>query len=407
MSFMINIQPYLDSECIKKTHYSDRTKCKDLGDVENGYTIVRYDKSSIDMKDVGNATTLGLVRSAIISKEGKLVCYSPPKSIQWEDFQSSEHYTSCVPIIEEYIEGTMINMFWDEYAQTWEYATKNTIGCKKSFLYTDFFQNQTVPPKTFEDMFLEAYYYNALHYIHFDKTKCYSFVLQHPDNRIVSYVSEPRLYLIACYKIENNNVIIDDLSDIKFQIMNLVNEKKYPNVIRFPIKYEYSTNVEDFSNHPDYNVMGIVIKNPKTGYYSKIRNNTYMNVKKMIGNSPSLLYRFVRLLKENLLNEYISMFPEHHIYFYQYQCFVSNYVVMLESYYRHIYILKTDINIYFTKDKKHHVNMVYHLKQLHKKYLAEKSEGGDSYRKVNVDEYIVDMDVDNLYYALLQYHHFE
>ena len=407
MSFMINIQPYLESEYIKKTHYSDRTKCKDLEDVENGYTIVRYDKSSIDMKDIDNATTLGLVRSAIISKEGKLVCYSPPKSIQWEDFQSSEHYTSCVPIIEEYIEGTMINMFWEEYAQTWEYATKNTIGCKKSFLYTDFFQNQTVPPKTFEDMFLEAYYYNALHYIHFDKTKCYSFVLQHPDNRIVSYVSEPRLYLIACYKIENNNVIIDDLSDIKFQIMNLVNEKKYPNVIRFPIKYEYSTNVEDFSNHPDYNVMGIVIKNPKTGYYSKIRNNTYMNVKKMIGNSPSLLYRFVRLLKEDLLNEYISMFPEHHIYFYQYQSFVSNYVVMLESYYRHIYILKTDINIYFTKDKKHHVNMVYHLKQLHKKYRAEKSEGGDSYRKVNVGEYVVEMDVDNLYYALLQYHHFE
>jgi hypothetical protein len=383
---MINIQPYLDSEYIKKTHYSDRTKYKDLEDVENGYTIVRYNKSAIDMKDFDNATTLGNLRSVIFSKENKLVCYSPPKSIQWEDFQNSEHYTSCVPIIEEYIEGTMINMFWDEYAQAWEFATKNTIGCKKSFLYTDFFQHPSIPPKTFEDMFLEAYYYNALHYIQFDKTKCYSFVLQHPENRIVSYVSEPRIYLIACYKIENNNIIVDDLSDIKYQIINLVNEKKYPNVIRFPIKYEYSTNVEDFANHPDYNVMGIVIKNPKTGYYSKIRNNTYMNIKKMIGNSPSLLYRYVKLLKDDLINEYI---------------------IMLESYYRHIYMLKTDINIYFTKDKKHHVNMVYHLKQLHKKYRAEKSEGGDSYLKVNVNEYVNNMDIDNLYYALLQYHHFD
>jgi len=404
---MINIQPNLEAEYIKKTHYSDKIKCSNLNDIEEGYTIIRYDKSLIDMKDIENATTIGHLRSVIFSKEGDLVCYSPPKSIQWSDFQNSEHYTSCVPVIEEYIEGTMINMFWDEYTQAWEFATKNTIGCKKSFQYKDFFQSSTTPAKTFEDMFLEAYYYNALHYIHFDKSKCYSFVLQHPENRIVSYVSEPRIYLIACYKIENNNVMIDDLSDIKFQIISLVNEKKYPNVIRFPIKYEYSTNVEEFSNHPDYNVMGIVIKNPKTGYYSKIRNNTYMNVKKMIGNSPSLLYRYIRLLKENLVNEYISIFPEHHMYFYHYQCFIYNYIGMLESYYRHIYMLKTDINIYFTKDKKHHVNMVYHLKQLHKKYRAEKSEYGEGYRKVSVEDYVINLDVDNLYYALLQYHQFE
>ena len=70
---MINIQPYLESEYIKKTHYSDRTKCKDLEDVENGYTIVRYNKSAIDMKDFDNATTLGNLRSAIFSKENKFV----------------------------------------------------------------------------------------------------------------------------------------------------------------------------------------------------------------------------------------------------------------------------------------------------------------------------------------------
>jgi hypothetical protein len=118
------------------------------------------------------------------------------------------------------------------------------------------------------------------------------------------------------YKIKNNCVVLDDMSDIKQQVIDLVNVKQLPSVLRFPIKYEDTTDVEDFRNHPDYNVMGIVIKNPKNGYYAKIRNNTYMNVKEMVGNSPSLLSRFVTLYKNMKLTEYVSLFPEHHNYFY-------------------------------------------------------------------------------------------
>jgi hypothetical protein len=406
MSLIINIQPYINSQYVKKTNYSDKRKYVTLDDVESGYTIVRYDKSLVDMKKIENASTLGNMRSVIFSKSGELVCYSPPKSIQWEEFRYSEYYFAQQPLFEEYVEGTMINMFWDEYCQSWEFATKNTIGCKKAFQCIDFLQTQQgiQPPKTFEDMFLEAYYHNNLQYINFDKSKCYSFVLQHPENRIVSYISEPRVYLIASYKIKNNCVMLDDMSDIKQQVIELVNLKRFPSVLRFPIKYEDTTDVEDFRNHPDYNVMGIVIKNPKNGYYAKIRNNTYINVKEMVGNSPSLLSRFVTLYKNMKLNEYVSLFPEHHNYFYYYQCLLNNYIALLEKSYHHIYILKNDMNNYFTRENKQHVNMVYHLKQLHKKYRAEKAIHGASYRSVNVIEYVNDMDQANLFYALKQYY---
>jgi hypothetical protein len=406
MSLIINIQPYINSQYVKKTNYSDKRKYVTLDDVESGYTIVRYDKSLVDMKKMENASTLGNMRSVIFSKSGELVCYSPPKSIQWEEFRYSEYYFAQQPLFEEYVEGTMINMFWDEYCQSWEFATKNTIGCKKAFQCIDFLQTQQCiqPPKTFEDMFLEAYYHNNLQFINFDKSKCYSFVLQHPENRIVSYISEPRVYLIASYKIKNNCVMMDDMSDIKQQVIELVNGKRFPSVLRFPIKYEDTTDVEDFRNHPDYNVMGIVIKNPKNGYYAKIRNNTYMNVKEMVGNSPSLLSRFVTLYKNMKLNEYVSLFPEHHNYFYYYQCLLNNYIALLEKSYHYIYILKNDMNNYFTRENKQHVNMVYHLKQLHKKYRAEKAIRGASYRSVDVIEYVNDMDQANLFYALKQYY---
>lgn len=406
MSLIINIQPYVNSQYVKKTNYSDKKKYITLDDVENGYTIVRYDKSLIDMKKIENASTIGNMRSVIFSKSGELVCYSPPKSIQWEEFRYSEYYFAQQPLFEEYVEGTMINMFWDEYCQSWEFATKNTIGCKKAFQCIDFLQTQQniQPPKTFEDMFLEAYYHNNLHYINFDKTKCYSFVLQHPENRIVSYISEPRVYLISSYKIENNCVMLNDMSDIKQQVNDLVNVRRFPSVLRFPIKYEDTTDVEDFRNHPDYNIMGIVIKNPKNGYYAKIRNTTYMNVKDMVGNSPSLLSRFVSLYKSMRLDEYVSLFPEHHNYFYYYQCLLINYIALLETSYHYIYILKNDINHYFTRENKQHVNMVYHLKQLHIKYRAEKAIYGASYRNVNVVEYVNEMDHANLFYALKQYY---
>jgi hypothetical protein len=406
MSLIINIQPYVNSQYVKKTNYSDKKKYITLDDVENGYTIVRYDKSLIDMKKIENASTIGNMRSVIFSKSGELVCYSPPKSIQWEEFRYSEYYFAQQPLFEEYVEGTMINMFWDEYCQSWEFATKNTIGCKKAFQCIDFLQTQQniQPPKTFEDMFLEAYYHNNLHYINFDKTKCYSFVLQHPENRIVYYISEPRVYLISSYKIENNCVMLDDMSNIKQQVNDLVNVRRFPSVLRFPIKYEDTTDVEDFRNHPDYNIMGIVIKNPKNGYYAKIRNTTYMNVKEMVGNSPSLLSRFVSLYKSMRLDEYVSLFPEHHNYFYYYQCLLINYIALLETSYHYIYILKNDINHYFTRENKQHVNMVYHLKQLHIKYRAEKAIYGASYRNVNVVEYVNEMDHANLFYALKQYY---
>jgi hypothetical protein len=118
-----------------------------------------------------------------------------------------------------------------------------------------------------------------------------------------------------------------------------------------------------------------------------------MDIKKMIGNSPSILSRFVTIYKAMKLNEYISIFPEHYNYFYYYQSMLNNYIYVLESYYHHIYNLKNSVNTYFSKEKPHHVNMVYHLKNIHKKCI-------------NVVDYVNQMDESNLYYAIKQYYQF-
>lgn len=401
MKFITDIQTFFLTESLKKTYYSDRKKCKSLDNVTNGYSIIRYDKLTTDMKQYANVMTLGHLRSVILSKDNKIVSYSPPKSIQWEDFVSN--MINFNPLVQEYVEGTMINMFWDEYANSWEFSTKNTIGCKSHYQYVDFdILNQ--PKKQFLEMFNDAYYYNFLHYLQFDKECCYSFVLQHPNNRMVGSVTEPRLYLIASYKIIDTQIYYMDkeLENIQRQVSVLIREKEFTHVLRFPMKYKFTSmeNIHEiYENHPDYNVMGIVVKNPNTGEYTKVRNNTYLQVKELCGNHTSLLHRYISLVKNEKLHTYIDYYPEHINQFNAYYFLITNFCYTLDTYFYRIFITSGGhINNYFTRNKSHHVNIVYHLKKIYALYLQDNT--------VSVAEYVNNLDISNLYYALKQFSRF-
>ena len=397
MNFIVDIEPLLQSICIKKTNYSDRKKCESFENITNGYSIIRYDKSLIDMKVYDNVKTIGHLRSVVVSKEGGFVSYSPPKSTQWDDFV--ENMEDFRPVVEEYVEGTMINMFWDEFSSSWEYSTKNTIGCKSHYQHIDFdIYNQ--PKKQFITMFLDAFFYNFVNFINFDKSCCYSFVLQHPENRIVGVVQEPQLYLVACYKITDKCVFYMDMDHIRSQVNDMIREKMVTRVLRFPVKYEFTTIDEikqTYGCHSDYNVMGVVIKNPNTGEYAKLRNKTYEQVKKLTGNHTSLLHKYITLSKSGQLQKYLEYYPEHHSQYHYYYYILSSFAFSLETYIKRI-LSGGSINDYFTRGKSHHVNMVYHLKQLNELFIQNNT--------LDVTKYISEMEMGNLYYALKQFNRF-
>jgi hypothetical protein len=146
---------------------------------QNGYTLVKYKKP---LKDYA----LGPYRS-VIFKGTKLVCFSPPNSIPYNMFvgQHDEY------IVEEFVEGTMINLFFDG---EWHICTKSIIGARCSY-------KDTSP--TFRDMFLAAFPFT---FDVLDPSFVYSFVLQDPLNRIVTQFEFARVVLVAVYKIENNHV---------------------------------------------------------------------------------------------------------------------------------------------------------------------------------------------------------
>ena len=148
----------------------------------NLYKILHYDKSFLT-NDMVN--TIGIFRSLLIDNKNKIISFSPPKSLKYDLFKSQNDNIKEVNV-EEYVEGTMINLFWNNIE--WEISTKNTIGGKIIF-----FQNED-KQLTFRNMFNEICNYVGLDYENLNKEYCYSFVMQHPKNRIVIPFFDMKLY---------------------------------------------------------------------------------------------------------------------------------------------------------------------------------------------------------------------
>ena len=90
------------------------------------YSVIKYIKENLTLDNVG---ILGLYRSVIVKKNSwQIVCVSPPKSISPEVFMATYDPSSIVA--EQFIEGTMINVFWDMDGDGWMVNTKSKVGAE-------------------------------------------------------------------------------------------------------------------------------------------------------------------------------------------------------------------------------------------------------------------------------------
>ena len=97
------------------------------------YSVIRYDKNLLTCDLI---PTYGLCRSIIVNSQNKVVSFSPPKTISSEDFIRTYSENTPGIIAEEFLEGTMVNVFWDPSLGlngSWEISTRNTPGATSSF----------------------------------------------------------------------------------------------------------------------------------------------------------------------------------------------------------------------------------------------------------------------------------
>jgi len=267
------------------------------------YKVVRYDKNFLSCDLV---PTYGLCRSVIINSKNKVIGFAPPKSISSEQFIQKYNENTPGVVFEEFVEGTMINVFWDDSIGLdggWEISTRNTVGATSSFY-------KSKQSKTFRDMFLEASYENNMSFNLLDKKYSYSFVVQHPENRIVVPFKSPQLYLVAVYSINNDDdvITVDAYDSQQFKEFFSTTSVKFPQIYTF---HTYSDLIENSASmNTRYDVVGVVLHNKLTGERSKIRNPVYEQVRNLRGNQPKLQYQYLSLRKEGKVGEFLKFYPE-------------------------------------------------------------------------------------------------
>ncbi len=357
------------------------------------YKVVRYDKNFLHIDLI---PSYGLCRSVIVNCNNNVVGFAPPKSIPCDEFIKKYSEDTRGITAEEFIEGTMINVFWDDsigLTGGWEISTRNTVGATSSFY-------KGLKSKTFRDMFLEAALENRLVMDNLEKDKCYSFVLQHPENRIVVPFKQPQLYLVAVYSIRNEEeeetgtsaVYIDvfdsqDFRDIFFALNTTV---MFPKVYKFE---KYSDLIDEFASmNTAYSVVGVVLHNKETGERAKIRNPVYEQVRNLRGNQPKLQYQYLSLRKEGKVGDFLKFYPENKKEFSGFRDQVHLFTNTLFANYISCYVKKEKPLIEFSEQYRTH------MYNIHQKYLHELRE-----QKLFVNNVLVQKYVNELHPSLLMY----
>ena len=358
------------------------------------YKVIRYDKHFL----AGDLVpTYGLCRSVIVNNENKVVGFAPPKSISSEKFIKEYSEKTEGVVAEEFIEGTMINVFWDPAIGLnggWEISTRNTVGATSSF-----YKSGSNKPKTFREMFLEAAQENGLILQLLNPIYCYSFVVQHPDNRIVVPFKKPQLYLVGVYSIINNsnneNKVIVQVFD--HQIFKQCFEQTNT-TIQFPKIYSfdsYSELIEKYgSMNTSYDILGVVLHNKLTGERAKIRNPVYEQVRALRGNQPKLQFQYLSLRNEGKVKDFLEFYPENKKEFSTFRDQVHLFTDTLYTNYRSCYVKREKPLKEFSDQYRTH------MYNLHQKYMNELREQHLFISSAMVQKYVNEMAPTLLMYCL-------
>jgi len=297
---------------------------------ENIFYIIRYDKTILNYDLISN---FGLCRSVVVNSnsnsnnynnyKNEIIGFSPPKSIASDLFIKKYPIIDENILVEEFVEGIMLNLFWINITENigfWEISTRNYLGTyclnvKELFMETITELNVNI------NVILNNKY-------------CYSLILQHPKNKLISVIKEPKLYLIGIYKIINNR---EDIQVISYNIYNFT--KTYSS-LNYPLLYDkknYSELLEKYASmNTNYNIMGFVLYNKLTGERTKVYNPVYEQTKNLLLEyNPYTLYETLieinekkreinslyNLFSETLYNNYINCYikKNHHLDYYSEQ----------------------------------------------------------------------------------------
>ena len=269
-----------------------------------GLMILKYDKRNENCNFNNDFTRFcrGLV---IDINTRKIVCSPPEKSINFTNLMSrmmeqSIQWNSIIS--EDFIDGTMINVF--HYGDEWHISTRSRIGARCRWLGS----------KSFSEMFDDAK--GSLDFIKLDLNYFYTFVLRHPDNRIVMKYNTADIILVQMRNMNTFETVDNILA------YNMLKENGIE--LYVPNRYIFNT-IEEITNcisSMSWEFQGIVFK--YNGIRYKLRNEQYNYVKNLRGNNSKAFYNYLELRNNKMVKHYLQYYPESEEEFREYRNLVHN-----------------------------------------------------------------------------------
>lgn len=278
---------------------------KDGQDDYSRFTLTKLVRTENETSSLFNG--LEWYRSVVWDKERHLpIAISPRKSESTSEFvlDNNKHY-----YLEDFVEGTMINLWALPNDNKTYVATRSSLGATGTFFST----------KSFKTLLDEAWNYDAQGenintFLHRDMSdgvlsRFMSVVLRHPENRFVDSVSVPEIITIFCGESRLND---DGIS----ATLNIFNSNEIN--LKYPIKHslpELSLSViqetlKTLTLEWGPTWQGLMLSN-SDGLRWKFVSQEYSRLRRHRSENR-LDVRMIQLLKDDIsvTSEYLKYFPE-------------------------------------------------------------------------------------------------
>ena len=260
--------------------------------IEPRYCIVRYDKA------VSNFAVpyVHAFRSVVWDTQQNIpVSVAPFKATETEP--SLEYIQDSNTLVQEFVEGTMIQAFASCEDQQIRLATRTKFGAHTRFH----------SKRNFSDLIKDTPQYTELNKILPSTSSMlpYTFaslVLQHPEHRIVTLTAEPRLYVVNLGVVSADGLVTISENSLTWS----------ETALRYAVPTYADKNINIQAVAFTYGCMwqGLVVKNTVTLQRWRILNPLYTIVRELRGNESDDILRFLRLRKAGQIQAYINYYPE-------------------------------------------------------------------------------------------------
>lgn len=272
----------------------------------NPLVILRYVKGTSNLSSAELGT--GLFRSVVWDTAANLpVCVAPPKAR--EGLPPTGVQLSAT---EDFVDGVMMSAFLQRDGVL-DVATRTILGGTTSFYST----------KTFIELFNEALAATPLKngsglegalksYLETsseNKTAFVSFVLQHPEHRVVAKVPAANLFVVHMGTVTGTGAVHMSERAVNWpQVMARMQIPSYPIRI-FRSEQEIQDLLRKTGVQRGWRWQGLVFKDGN-GARWRLRTPTYQMLRELRGAEATQVDRFLRLRRERKVKEYLTHYGE-------------------------------------------------------------------------------------------------